>query len=143
MRIKTDDDEGLEVQMAPLIDCVFLLLIFFLVATTLKKIDKELPLDLPTAAATVEIQQPDEFVVVAIDRDENFYLNGTPVSLSLLQSDLRTRGQTVPETKVRLDVDKTVQFNRVMQVLDILRFEGLNDVSINTKRNPAGPPKKE
>ena len=142
MRINTDDDEGMEVQMAPLIDCVFLLLIFFLVATTLKKIDKELPLDLPAAAATIEVQQPDEFVVVAIDREENFYLNGTPVSLSLLQSDLRSRGKAVPETKVRLDVDKNVPFQRVMQVLDILRFEGLKDVGVNTKRDPAGPAKK-
>ena len=41
MKIRMAEDERLEVQMAPLIDCVFLLLIFFLVATTLKKIEKE------------------------------------------------------------------------------------------------------
>ena len=47
MKVDLRDDEGIEVQMAPLIDCVFLLLIFFLVATTLKKINNELPLVLP------------------------------------------------------------------------------------------------
>ena len=49
MRIDIQEDDGIEVQMAPLIDCVFLLLIFFLVATTLKKIEKEVPLELPDA----------------------------------------------------------------------------------------------
>ena len=38
MRVNLGEDDGVEVQMAPLIDCVFLLLIFFLVATTLRKI---------------------------------------------------------------------------------------------------------
>ena len=45
MRVRLDDEDDVQVQMAPLIDCVFLLLSFFLVATTLKKIEKELPLD--------------------------------------------------------------------------------------------------
>ncbi len=143
MRIKQEEEEGPEVQMAPLIDCVFLLLTFFLVATTLKKIDKELPLDLPEASAAIEVQQPDDVAVIAIDRDSNYYLNGTPISLSLLQSDLRTRGQTTPKCKIRLDVDRNVPFQRVMQVLDILRFEGLKNVSVNTKRDPAGLAGKE
>jgi len=64
MRVRLEDDEQVEVQMAPLIDCVFLLLIFFLVATTLKKIDKELPLDLPEAAAAVSKQVVDDMTII-------------------------------------------------------------------------------
>ena len=52
MRSRVSDYEGeVDVQMTPLIDCVFLLLVFFLVAATLKKPHKELEIQLPHSAA--------------------------------------------------------------------------------------------
>ena len=139
MQVDLRDDEGIEVQMAPLIDCVFLLLIFFLVATTLKKIDEELPLRLPDSAAAIEVQQPDSYTVVSVDKDANFYVDGTPVSLGLLQSTLRQKGLSAPETKVRLDIHEDVPFKNVMEVLDILRFEELTNVGINTRKDKFEP----
>ena len=44
MRLNYDDDDKVEVQMSPLIDCVFLLLIFFLVTTMMKKWEMQIPL---------------------------------------------------------------------------------------------------
>lgn len=132
MRCKFDDEE-LTVDMAPLIDCVFLLLIFFLVATTLKKIDKELPLELPDSSAAMEIQQPDAFSVIGIDMDGTFYLDGTPATISQLQNNLRTVKASDPDKKFRLDVDKQVPFHKVMEILDVLRFEELTNVGINTR----------
>lgn len=134
MNVDLRDDEGLEVQMAPLIDCVFLLLIFFLVASTLKKVDHELPLELPDIKAAVEVQQPDEFMVVSIDRDGNFYIDGTPVSLTLLQGALREKSHVDPGYKIRLDVDRLVPFERAMMVMDMCRFERLSNVSVNARR---------
>ena len=140
MRVDLRDDDGLEVQMAPLIDCVFLLLIFFLVATTLKKIDKEVPLALPESKAALEVQQPDAYTVISIDAQQNFYVDGTPVSIGLLQSDLRAKAQAAPNIKVRLDIDKSVPFQRVLQLLDLLQFEGLPYVGINTHQDRFEPP---
>ena len=65
---KLEDDLPVEVQMAPLIDCVFLLLIFFLVATTLRKIIKELPVELPDSAAAIEVRQEDDLLVIGMLR---------------------------------------------------------------------------
>ena len=139
MQIDLREDEGLEVQMAPLIDCVFLLLIFFLVATTLKKIDEELPLELPNSAAAIDVQQPDEYLVVAIDKNQNFYVDGTPVSLGLLQGSLRTKAEENPKVKIRLDIDQNVPFRKVMELYDILEFEGLKYVGINTRQDKFEP----
>ncbi|MFW5829756.1 MAG: ExbD/TolR family protein [Planctomycetota bacterium] len=133
MRGSYQDDESAEVQMAPLIDCVFLLLIFFLVSSTLKKIDEELPLTLPDARAVVEVQQPDDFLVIAIDREGGFYLDGAPVNLSMLQGEVRNRARANSEVKVRVDVDQDIPFKRAMEVLDLLRFEGIANVGINTR----------
>ena len=135
MRTNMRDDEPVEVQMAPLIDCVFLLLIFFLVATTLKKIDEELPLTLPDAESVIEVQQPEDWLVVSIDQNGDFYLDGTPVNISMLQNDLRGRARSNPEVKVRLDVDEGVPFKRAMEILDLLRFENIENVGINTRQD--------
>lgn len=134
MQVDLRDDDSLEVQMAPLIDCVFLLLIFFLVASTLRKIDKELPLELPEIEASVQVQQPPEFSIVSVDMNGNFYLDGAPVTVALLQAEFRRIAADNPDHKIRLDVDRLVAFERVMMILDMTRFEKLTNVSINSKR---------
>jgi biopolymer transport protein ExbD len=139
MEIDLGEDEGLEIQMAPLIDCVFLLLIFFLVATTLKKIDEELPLTLPDSAASMEVKQPDSVTVLSIDFEQNLYLDGTPISTAMLHTSLRNLAAENPEQKIRLDIDRDVPFQRVMEVLDLLRFENLQNVGVNTKRRDKNP----
>ena len=85
------EEEELDINMAPLIDCVFLLLIFFLVATTLKKIERELPLELPDSAVSMDVQQPDNYSVISIDMEGNYYLDGTAVPISILQEELRSK----------------------------------------------------
>ena len=137
MKIDLRDDEAIEVQMAPLIDCVFLLLIFFLVATTLKKVDRELPLELPDIAAAIDVQQPDEIRVISVNEAEAIYLDGTPISLSLLQSELRGLARSTPDIKIRLDIDQRAPFRGAMRVMDMLRFENLRNVSITSRRATA------
>ena len=53
MRLNYDDDDKVEVQMSPLLDCVFLLLIFFLVTTMMKKWEMQIPLTLPTMTSSL------------------------------------------------------------------------------------------
>lgn len=67
MRIPSDSGDGIEVDMAPLIDCVFLLLIFFLVASSLKEwdIEAELPQTGPAALAAKVAGSP---VIVRLSR---------------------------------------------------------------------------
>ncbi len=136
MKIDLQDDDAVEVQMAPMIDCVFLLLIFFLVATTLKKIDKELPIELPEAAAAVEVQQPEGFSVISIDREGAFYVDGAPVSISILQNHVRALG-TEEDPKVRIDIDRDTPFQRAMEVFDILAFENVAHTGIKVRDDRA------
>ena len=71
MRFEPAEDDGTnEINMTPIIDCVFLLLIFFLVATVLKKVDKELDVELPQAAhATDRKYTEQKLVVVGVDAE--------------------------------------------------------------------------
>ena len=139
MRIREMEEEHVEMQMAPLIDCVFLLLIFFLVATTLKKIEKELPLDLPVSDAAMSSPTSDDILVVSIDRDGNLYLGSTPVGQGELWKRLRSVASENPKYHIRIDGDKTAPLRSVVQVLDMCNFEGLTNVRIKSGTKPTQP----
>ncbi len=136
MRVRLDQDDDVEVQMAPLIDCVFLLLTFFLVATTLKRIEKELPLDLPEAAASVSRRVEDDLTIVSIDWQGNLYLGSEPVGQGFLLETLRDLAATDRHHRVRLDADRNAPVWAAVQVLDMCNFEGLDNVGIKTKQAP-------
>lgn len=134
MRVRMEDDEQVRVQMAPLIDCVFLLLTFFLVATTLKKIEKELPLDLPEAAAAVSRQVQDNMTIISIDRSGNLYLESEPVGQGYLGRKLRELAGQDANHRIRIDADRDAPLWAAVQILDVCSFEGLKNVGIKTKR---------
>ena len=133
MRIKEIEEENPEVQMAPLIDCVFLLLIFFLVATTLKKIDKELPLDLPVSAAAIDVATTDELVIISIDREGKLYLGSDPADIGYLHKHLQDVAKTDPNRRIRIDGDREAPLRAVVSILDLCNFEGLKNVRIKSK----------
>ena len=133
MRVNLEDDDRIEVQMAPLIDCVFLLLIFFLVATTLKKIEKELPLNLPESAAAVDRRVDDDMTIISVDRDGNVYLGSEPVGQGYLQRKLREVAGEDPNHRIRIDGDREAPFWAMVQVLDLCNFEGLRNVGFKAK----------
>jgi len=131
------EEEGVEVQMAPLIDCVFLLLIFFLVASTLKKLDKELDVELPQAAAAISVQAPENLLVIGVDDLGNTYINAEQVSNTALHETLRERAAMDPTQRVRLDIDRRTPFQYVVRVFDLAQLEGLTNVGIHiAKDNP-------
>ena len=136
MRVVIEDEDDVAVQMAPLIDCVFLLLIFFLVATTLKKIEKELPLELPEAAASVGRQIEDRMTIISIDRDGSLYLGSEPVGQAYLGDKLRELGKADPEHRIRIDADREAPLWAAVQILDMCNFENLHNVGIKTKQQP-------
>jgi len=128
---KLDDDLPAEVQMAPLIDCVFLLLIFFLVATTLRKIVKELPLELPDSAAAIEVRQEDDLLVIGVNRQGELFVNSEPVSNEMLHERLQKAAARNPQPRIRIDGDRETTLQQLIQVLDLCQFERLNRVGIH------------
>jgi biopolymer transport protein ExbD len=132
MRINLQDDEGVEVQMAPLIDCVFLLLIFFLVAATLKKIERELPLDLPDAVLAARDVPASNILTVSIDAQGRFYLGADPITPSILHDRLKQAAAEDPTQPVRINADRSTPWHAVIQVLELAKFEKLTNVRPGT-----------
>ncbi len=126
-----EGDNDTELQMAPLIDCVFLLLIFFLVATTLKEQKLELPLDLPDAVSAQIVPQDESPFIVSIDKAGGLYLGAEPVTTDALHRSVRQVAQENPARRIRIDFDKQTPAQALVQVLDLVNFEGLENVGIH------------
>lgn len=151
MRIRMDDEPALGIDIAPLIDCVFLLLIFFLVATTLKRAEQEMPhvpkteeqirqeleeqlkVDLPEPAVAARPVFETASLRLTIDTDGLFYINSSPVGQAELHGVIRELAETEPERHLLIDVDRNAPSSYLIQVLDLCAFEGLDNYGIHTK----------
>lgn len=108
-------------ELAPFIDMVFTLLIFFAVTTSLMVQEKALDLDLPAATSTVD-QTPG--IVISIDKDRTIYIDNAAVTLETLQSDIAGILQSKPDAVFVFRADKTVPYDTVITVLDKTRLGG-------------------
>jgi len=75
-RRRRSKEEDPEVSMSPLIDCVFLLLVFFLATTMLKKKEKQIPIQMPDMNLTSSKEATPEVTVITMGPNGNFYTLG-------------------------------------------------------------------
>ena len=132
MAIRFDEEEHVEVQMTSLLDCVFLLLIFFLVSSQLKKVEKELPITLPEANLTHSVKATPDLITVSVDANGQLFVNSKPVGASGLRSALRDAAKENPDRRIRVNGDVFAPFRSIVQVLDTCQGEGLTVVAIHT-----------
>lgn len=132
MAVKYDEDEKPEVQLTSMMDCIFLMLIFFLVSSQLKKIEKEVPVELPQAQATRDVKATPDLIKVTVTEKGDLFVNGHNVGPGGLRSALQTAAKENPDRRVRLDGDIYAPFRSVVQVLDACQQEKLTVVGIHT-----------
>ena len=132
MMINQQNEIKAEVSMSPLIDCVFLLLIFFLVATMFKKQNRDIDINLPISRSAIKVRPDDRNVVIGIDESGNVFLEGARSSMNDLHAFLESIARNEPNRRIRLDADAGAPIFRVVEVLDTCQFRGLNNLSIRT-----------
>ena len=134
MRVRTSEKVSTEVQMGPLIDCVFLLLIFFIVIAVTKKSVKELGIQLPAPGAAVsEIKPKDKDLVLRVTAEGQVYVGDRQVLQQGVLEAIREAQGRDPKTKVRFEVDKRAQFQHLFPIMDQLKQYGLNDWSFRVE----------
>ena len=132
MRIKRPLEDKLEIGMSSLIDCVFLLLIFFLVTTIAKKENRDIDIDLPVSTSSLDVPPDNDTMVIGINKEKMLFYNGRPVTLSELHQILLELSEEDQNRRIRIDCDKAVAFSRVVEVLDLCSFRGLHNVAVRT-----------
>jgi biopolymer transport protein ExbD len=134
MRVKKPDSgEELGVQMAPLIDCVFLLLVYFLCTSHVTKQHKDLGIDLPEAASAKETKSTYKTLIIEVTRDGTIYVESQPMTKRLLHQRLREAVIESPNRPVRIDADRSTAYAYISPLLDLLQFMGMNDVGLRIR----------
>ena len=124
-----------EVPIVPMIDILFILLVFFIVSTTFKKPRDILRIELPTVREIPTDQVVEERSIIALDALGNITLDSLAVPEGLLESYLAVYQKQNPDRKLELEADKKLPLERLLQVWDALTKAGIkiNDVPARIK----------
>lgn len=121
-------------QMTPLIDVVFLLLTFFLVATKLSEEDQEIDVKLPVANAATPLRDERDELFLNLDAEGTCFVEGEKVGPGGLVARLGQRVREVPGTRtVVLRADRNCDWNHVVSAIDACHAAGLHDVRPTVK----------
>jgi len=115
MNLKSRNKFSPDFQMASMTDLIFLLLIFFMLTSTLVSVNA-MKLILPTSDVKTTTKQT---IAVSIDKDLHYYVDQKKVSLGEIKGILKERLSNTPEPSIVLNVEKSVPIDNVVQVMNI------------------------
>lgn len=129
MKSKLNIKSGID--LAPMVDIVFLLVTYFLINSTLAK-NPAIKVELPKSqTAEVEMQKN---VVLFVDNKGNIYLNDQPVTLGSLPNALKAAMQGRKNQKVIIKGDKTTNYQTIISVMDAVHKAGISHFNLATER---------
>lgn len=131
MRYRQETEEEGQIDISPLIDMVFILLIFFMVTTTFVK-DMKLDLERPSASSAAAAST--KATRVFIDKLGDLYVDNQPVRIYALQSKLRDMLRVSTDKSVLVVTDENVPAKLVLEVIDQCKLSGATDVGVATEQ---------
>ena len=124
--------------LTPLIDVVFLLLIFFLVTSEFEEEERRLDITLPEATSAVPMTGKPREIVVDITDQGTIHLGGRPIEIDELERLMRDAVENNPTNQTAvIRADKATSFQPVVSVMDICNRVGIQDYSVTTQEGPA------
>jgi biopolymer transport protein ExbD len=120
--------EACVIDIVPLINCVYLLLIFFLLTSNFM-FQSGIKISLPKAVTSEVVQG--NTIVITVTSDNRFYLNETPVTLVELKSKLEKASNAEP---ILIKADRDVALSKVVNIWDFCRDLGIKQVNIATNQ---------
>ncbi|MDH3358500.1 MAG: biopolymer transporter ExbD [Desulfobacteraceae bacterium] len=117
--------------LTPLIDIVFLLLIYFLLTTNFM-VDEGIKIKLPQAKASAP--QKEQEITVYIDKDGRTYLENQQIPLEVLFEKLRNKISRSDNDLVVLRADRAVIINKVVKVMDVCKAAGAGRLCLATEK---------
>jgi biopolymer transport protein ExbD len=123
------------IEIIPMIDVVFFLLIFFMMASLSMTVYRGLPVNLPRASTGTT--PPAETAAITVTGDGQAYLDRQPVTRSVLGERLRGLVGANPAVAVVITADEAVAHGRVVDVLDAARTAGVTRMAIAIRPEPA------
>jgi len=131
MKFPHPNKKSASFNLTPLIDVVFLLLIFFMLTTTFVNLENRIKVNLPTGDFAAA--EPSENIIVTITENNTIYLNGKLIDPLKLTESVAVEIKDEPEKIVILEADKNVLHGKVIRVMDLLKKGGAERIAIATQ----------
>jgi biopolymer transport protein ExbD len=123
---------GIAIELTPLIDMVFLLLIFFLVATTFHQTEREMQIALPVSASAAPISTALREIVINVDEEGQIIISGRTIETQDLRALVTEAVAANPEQKVTVRGDRRTAYANIVRVLDICKGAGIQEPYLDT-----------
>ncbi len=126
------DEEETQIDMTPMLDVVFILLIFFIVTASFVK---ESGIDVNRPEAATAVQKDRANILVAISDTGEVWINKRQVDVRAVQANIERLYAENPQGSVVIQADKKATTAVLIQVMDAARAAGVFDVSIATQED--------
>jgi biopolymer transport protein ExbD len=131
MRVPRKEQPKARIEIIPMIDVIFFLLVFFMISTLSMTINRGLPVNLPTAASSQKDLR--ENLNLTVMQDGTIFLNKELITLQDLGPRVKTALAAEPELMVILNADGDVRHQSVVEAMDELRLAGVARLAIAVK----------
>ncbi|TWU55402.1 ExbD/TolR family protein [Rubripirellula reticaptiva] len=131
---KRNSSEDATINLTPMIDVVFLLVIFFMVGSKFSEAESRIKVNVPSVGEMRSMTRVPDERVVAIGIDGTVTLDDTPMSLSQLTQTLRQEHDNYPGLKIAVRGEADGSQQQLVDVLQAVRISGVDQIGIATKR---------
>jgi biopolymer transport protein ExbD len=132
--VEEGSDEITGINVTPLVDVTLVLLIIFMVTATYV-VKETIEVDLPRAASGGQTIGPT--LAFALDREGTLFLDGAPASREAARAAVRAAVARSPEARAIISADRGVSHGQVVEVIDLVKREGLTRFAIDVERDEA------
>ena len=131
MKVQSENTPYDEINITPMLDLAYVLLVIFIILTTATV--QGIKVDLPKASAQPSLAES-KTKAITITQDGTIYLDTFPVTMAELEQQLRAYQAVTPDLPVILKADSTIQYQRVVDVLDLLGRLEITQLGLVTQR---------
>lgn len=135
MRLPAAAKKKPRIEIIPMIDTMFFLLVFFMIATLSMTIQQGMPVSLPTAESSTDTTT--ENVSLTLTQEGTLYYNKEVITLQELEQRLVNLRQSSTDPSLLINADKQVPHGRVIKVMDLIRLSGITSMGIATQPSSA------
>lgn len=131
---ESDVESGIHIDFVPMVDVLFNLLIFFLLATTIAQVEREMQVALPYASedSSLPISAALRELVVNVDAGGEMVVNGRSIAPEDLAALVRELVAGNPEQKVTVRGDRSTAYANVVKALDVCKGAGVQEPYLDT-----------
>lgn len=122
---KTEEDNNVE--LTPMLDVVFILLIFFIVTTSFVK---ETGIDVNRPSAATAEKKPKGNILIAINANGDIWINNREIDVRAVRANIQQMKARYPQSSVIIQSDEESKTGKLVKVMDQVRLAGVQNISL-------------